>query len=162
MAQEESDREDLLREATALVERVELVPMGTATGGHIVAGFRAGGALSIYFGTDPVYHFNSHGELRRAFSGGLLIKAEAGRLVSLDRRRQAHQVQLVRRDLASEEQLEFLANMSGRLREMAEVMASREFTVVGQVPADVDVAGRVIEFLSRYPNAAVARSSRAK
>ena len=70
MARDESDREDLLREATALVERIELAPADAADDEHIVAGFRRDGALSIYFGADPVYHFNSAGELRRAYCDG--------------------------------------------------------------------------------------------
>jgi hypothetical protein len=162
MAQEESDREDLLREATALVQRVELAPVVAAPGEHVVAGFRAGGALSIYFGSDPAYHFNSRGQLRRAFCGGRLFKAEAGRLVSLDRYRQAHEVQLVRHKLGPGEQTEFLANMSRRLQAFTEAFATGGFNLVGQVPADVDVAGLVIPFLGRYPNAIVAQSSHAQ
>ncbi len=70
MARDESSREDLLREATALVERIELVPHATDPliaasdlfDKHIVAGFRRDGALSVFFGEDPVYHFNAEGE----------------------------------------------------------------------------------------------------
>ncbi len=82
MARDEQDREDLLREATALVERVELAPTDNEAGEHIVIGFRAGGAASVYFGGDTAYHFNSDGELRRAYADGLLYKADIGRLTS--------------------------------------------------------------------------------
>src|SRR5688572_26999220 len=69
MSRRESDREDLLREATALVERVELLVPGE--GEPVVAGFRRDGSLSVFFGPEAVYQFNSAGELRRAFAGGL-------------------------------------------------------------------------------------------
>ena len=72
------NREDLLREATALVERIELVPHRDRqfdASEPIVVGFRADGALSIFFGDDPVYQFNAAGELRRAYCDGLLFKA---------------------------------------------------------------------------------------
>ena len=94
MARDESSREDLLREATALVERIELritAPISAAhdRDDHVVVGFRANGAASFFFGDDPVYQFNSAGQLRRAYCGGLLFKATHGRLVSLQRVRQA-------------------------------------------------------------------------
>ncbi len=81
MAHEEQDREDLLAEAVALVERVEIeLPDG---GGHVIAGFRRNSCGSVYFDADPAYHFNSRHALRRAFVGGRLLKAERGCLVVL-------------------------------------------------------------------------------
>ena len=74
MARRESDREDLLREATALVERAELTIEGFDE--PIVVGFRRDGSASFFFGADPVYQFNTAFELRRAFVVGLLYKAE--------------------------------------------------------------------------------------
>lgn len=68
MARDESRREDLLREATAFVERIELVPSSStskAAETPIVVGFRADGALSVFFGEDPAYQFNAAGELLR-------------------------------------------------------------------------------------------------
>jgi hypothetical protein len=83
MARQPEDREDLLAEATALVERAELRLPGDAR--TIVAGFRATGCGSLFFGADPVYQFNSARQLRRAFVGGELYKAERGQLVALTR-----------------------------------------------------------------------------
>src|SRR5690606_4241518 len=97
MARQEQDREDLLKEATALVERVELAIDGMPE--HVVVGFRADGCASFYFGPEPVWHFNTSQELRRAYVGGLLYKAEQGRLVSLQRNRTSGQVQLLRHEL---------------------------------------------------------------
>ena len=48
MARHEEDREDLLAEATALVERAELVVEGAAE--SVVIGFRRDGCASIYCG----------------------------------------------------------------------------------------------------------------
>ncbi len=107
MAREEQARENLIAEATALVERVELLLAGVAE--PVVAGFRTDGSASLFFADDPVYQFNSQGKLRRAFVGGLLYKANAGRLVEMTRSRAAGQVQLVSRELSADALAEFLA-----------------------------------------------------
>src|SRR3954462_9073696 len=107
MAREESSREDLLREATALVERIELIPNGSTSDGHIVAGFRLNGALSLFFGEEPVFQFNACGELRRAYSDGKLLKADRGRLAALGRVRTQNEVQLVRHELNEAEIVQF-------------------------------------------------------
>ena len=91
----------------------------------IVAGFRADGALSIFFGADPVYQFNAAGELRRAYCDGLLFKAVQGRLVSLAASDSEHEVQLVRHDLDRCRADEFLAAMSSRLRELSTLHRTR-------------------------------------
>jgi hypothetical protein len=113
MPSRESDREDLLREATALVERAELKIVGHAE--PIVIGFRKDGSASFFFGADPVYQFNSAGELRRAYIGGLLYKAERGHLVALRRERTATEVSLVRSELTAYETTAFLMTLGGRL-----------------------------------------------
>src|SRR5687768_8047260 len=107
MSRTESDREDLLREATALVERAELQVAGL--GEPIVVGFRRDGAASFFFGADPVYQFNAAGELRRAYVGGLLYKAEQGELVALRRERTPAETALVRHDLSAAESTDLLA-----------------------------------------------------
>lgn len=164
MAREESDREDLLREATALVERVELLPSSTAvdstdtlpSGDPIVAGFRANGSLSLFFGADPVYHFNASGELRRAYVGGVLVKAAKGQLASLERVRTESEVQLVRHPLSAEDQARFLEAMSQQLRGLAALLERDDFELVGQVPAEADVVGRVRSWLAANQAIAVA------
>jgi hypothetical protein len=148
MARNESDREDLLREATTLVERIELKPIDSAAADPIVVGFRTDGAMSIFFGADPVYQFNAGGELRRAFCDGQLYKAVRGRLASLRRERQANEVQLVRRDLADAEQDSFLGEMTSQLQGFAEQLSANRFAVVGQVPTDADVLGRVRQWFT--------------
>ena len=160
MAREESDREDLLREATALVERVELAP---ARGGDpIVVGFRSTGALSVFFGGDTAYHFNSDRELRRAFVDGLLFKSEQGRLVSLKRIRQDHEVQLIRRELSPVSQAAFLATMQATLADLARKIDERQLSVVGQVPAEADVVVRALEWLRIESPIVIAQSPHAR
>jgi len=137
MAREESDREDLLREATALVRRIEFrIPDHAES---IVMGFRRDGAASIFFGADPVYQFNAAGELRRAFHDGNLFKAEQGRLVLLTRERTPTEVQLLRRDLDSAAAELFLAMMAAQLLAVRIAIAAGNVTVVGQVPPEVDL-----------------------
>ena len=158
MARHESDREDLLREATALLERVELAPLDDAHAERITAGFRVSGAMSIYFGADPVYQFNATGELRRAHCDGRLFKAVRGRLVSLRRTRQHGEVQLLRHGLGVDEQAAFLARMSDRLRSLAAQLDRGDYRVIGQVPPDADVLRRLCEWLSRHNDETIAKS----
>ena len=156
MAREESEREDLLREATALVERIELLPRTPAADvserllpdAPIFAGFRADGAFSVFFEQDPVYQFNDAGELRRAYVGGMLFKASKGRLASLERVRTASEVQLVRRELPDADQASFLQELSMRLESLASLLESGDFDVAGQVPPEIDVLGRVRAWLA--------------
>jgi hypothetical protein len=148
MARRERDREDLLAEATALVERVGLQVSGRPEAW--VIGFRRDGSASFYFGADPVYQFTSDGKLRRAFVDGLIYKAEAGRLVSLDRQRTSGAVDLVRHDLDDREQRDFLEAIERRLCDLVNALNDEATQVVGQVPTDVNVKGRVKRWLARF------------
>ncbi len=165
MAREESPREDLMREATALVERIELLPRrrfeflplpkgeGFQT---IVAGFRADGAMSVFFGEDPVYQFNAAGELRRAYCGKLLLKGVRGRLVSLQRVRSASEVQLVRHELTDVEQNDFLAALKNRLHRLAEMLAAGDCEARRRAPPDADVLGHVQAWLATHDSYTIA------
>src|SRR5262245_21670625 len=137
MARHESDREDLLREAIALVQRVELKVVGFVE--PIVVGFRRDGSASFYFGSDPVYHFNTARELRRAYIGGLLYKAEQGRLVSLSRERTDAAIFLNRIEISQNEAADILMALRDRLLALHGALAACHFEVVGQVPPDADV-----------------------
>jgi hypothetical protein len=165
MAREESDREDLLREATALVERIELAPLAgdpedPAGDENIFVGFRREGAASIYFGSDPAYHFNAAGELRRAYVDGRLIKAVGRRLTAMERVRTADEVQLVSRQLSESEQQTFLAEMMERIRRLESHCRGPSVGIVGQVPAEVDVLSRVVVWLATCTAPKVAASPR--
>jgi hypothetical protein len=148
MARSESDREDLLREATALALRAELSVPGFAE--PIVVGFRRDGSASVYFGADPVYQFNTGGELRRAYVGGLLYKAERGRLVALRRERTASAVALVRRELTEEETASLLATMHDHLERIRLALADSEASITGQVPADGHLDDRIRQWLAAF------------
>lgn len=149
MASQSTDREDLLREATALVERAELCVPGWEE--PLIIGFRRDGSASFFLGADPVYQFNSAGELRRAYVGGLLYKAEKGRLVSLRRERSAGESALVRHELSIEETNSLLAAMQEQLGRLRDALAGGEGTILRQVPADSDVLGRIRKWLAALP-----------
>ena len=158
MARQESDREDLLREAIALVERIELALPDVSEAEHIVIGFRRDGSPSVYFGADPAYHLNSAGELRRAFIDDLLYKADGGALISLDRVRTADEVQLISRTPDATATAALLAYMNDRLLELAAQISSGALVVIGQVPAGADILGRVSRWLSQSGPIGIAQS----
>src|SRR5262245_3342321 len=106
MSRHESDREDLMAEATALRERIALQLGGETE--HVVLGFRDNGGWSLYFGSDPVFHFDAAGGLRRAFVDGELYRSQGTTLARLTRTRTDREVQLVRHDLSQGELEEFL------------------------------------------------------
>jgi hypothetical protein len=147
MAQREQDREDLLGTASALVERIEL--QFDPREPTLVAGFRRDGALSLYFGSDPVYQFNAAGQLRRAFVGGQVIKADQGRLASLTRRRGSGAVDLVRHDLSGDESAAFLAELRGRLGTLRRSLSRASYEIVGQVPEGSSLAPRLAAAVER-------------
>ncbi len=147
MARYTEDREDLLREATALVPRVMLRVGLEGRVVEVFAGFRNGDALSIYFDSDPVLHFNSRGELRRAFADGCILKAEHGKLVSWKPRRTATSVTMARHELSATEEEQFGERMLGRMQKLRFTLANQKFTFVGQFPAESDGFERLREWL---------------
>jgi hypothetical protein len=156
MARHESDREDLLRDATAFAQRVLLkIPHGTQT---VFAGFRKGGGVSIYFGSDPVYHFNQAGELRRAYCESKLLKAERGALAMLDRQRPGGQVLLVRHDLTAAETEKFKRQALSDLQSLHHALLNGQAQVLGRVPQDTDLIQRLTDWLSGLPRMIIARS----
>ena len=149
MARHEEDKEDLMREATALVQRVELTL--PATGETCVIGFRRDGAASVFFGADPVLQFNKTLELRRAFCEGKLVKAEQGRLVWLERVRTETEVQLRRREFTADEQRSFVETAQLRLSDLRQQVAIAETQVLRQIPEGEDVLGDVRRWLADLP-----------
>ncbi len=147
MSRQAQDREDLLREATALLERAELRVDGCDD--PLIVGFRRNGAASFYFGADPVFQFNAECELRRCYFTGRLVKAEEGTLFWLDRVRTADESILQRTQLAASE-LELLSEqVASRLETLGSDLRSGRFELVGQVPKNADVIGRVIAWLEQ-------------
>ncbi|MDA1017654.1 MAG: hypothetical protein O3A00_24745 [Planctomycetota bacterium] len=114
MAKSESDREDLMREATALVERIEFRISDEAQ--PIVAGFRRDGRFSIYFDADLVYHFDEQHRLRRAFVDGDLYRTQGTTLARLRRERTQSQTVLRSHDLSADELADFRTALMNRLQ----------------------------------------------
>jgi hypothetical protein len=148
MARQEDAREDLMAEATALVERVELLLVGVPE--PIVAGFRRDGSASLFFADDPVYQFNSRGHLRRAFVDGRLYKADAGRLVEITRDRQANRIQLVSQELPAAASAAFIAELGARLNDLASKLESTQAQVVAEVPLQSGVVARLGRWLAAH------------
>jgi hypothetical protein len=159
-------REDLLRDAVALVARaaIQMESPGRAGGDEtIVVGFRREGAFSIFFGEEPVFHFTSGGELRRAFVDGRIIKVESGRLCEALKGDSGGRVQLVARPFSEDESAHLLRAIADRINELEGALASGRFTLVGQVPAGEDVPGRSLAFMRSLPAALpIAKSSHVK
>jgi hypothetical protein len=148
MARQEQPRENLIAEATALVERVELLLAGVPQ--PIVAGFRLEGSASLFFGDDPVYQFNARGDLRRAFVDGRLYKADGGRIVEMTRQRQADRIQLLGHELPAAAAKEFVAALHSRLSDLAGKLLSGQVQVVAQVPPDGEVVARLGRWLAAH------------
>lgn len=134
MARIESDKEDLIRDATALVERAEFgrVPESAANQGWQLAtvGFRADQSLSIYLDQDPFYQFDSSGRLRRALEHEFLYRSQATTLARLHRKRSDDRTTLVRYDLTESELYGFQQRMRHCLAELSAGIRSQSCTVL--------------------------------
>lgn len=157
MARQESDREDMLREAVGLVRRVEFRVAGESE--PVTAGFRRNGALSLYFGADPVWQFNTAGELRRGYVAGKLLKADGGGLVEMTRERMADVTQLLSRELAEEETRAVLSAAAQCIDPLREALAAGRYEIVGQVPAGEDIVGELLAALQMLPAMPVVAAS---
>ena len=147
MARNEQPKEDLLRDATALVERIEL----HVDESSIVIGFRPDGAASLFFDAEPVYHFNAADELRRAYDDGL-VKASDGQLIRMKRERSDESVQLISSPFSAQEHRDFLADLASRCNALLQAIDEGSCHVTGQVSSDVDFLRRVKNWLSSLPH----------
>ena len=148
MAQQESDREDILREATALVERAELQLEGVAE--PLVFGFRANGALSVFVTQDEVYQFDAEGCWRRGYLHGRLLKAERGQIVEMIRERTPQQTVLRSRPWSPDEQDEYARRWLLRSDWMRETLEASRYRCVGFVsPAGSDPVLRLRDWLQK-------------
>jgi hypothetical protein len=150
MARQEDDREDLLREATGLVDRVEIV--ADFCGEPIVIGFRRNSAVSLFFGQAEVYQFNADGHLRRGYLSGQLLKAERGRLVALTRERSVDKTVLARHPYDNHQSAALLRRLRHRLDELTDALRDSRFELQGVVSSTGrDVIGRITEWLEGMP-----------
>lgn len=154
MARQEQDREDLIAEATALVQRAELRLPDVAE--PVVIGFRPPGAASLYVGGDEAWHFNAAGQLRRAFLDGVLYKAQRGRLVALRRQRMAEAVALVAQPLDIAGTAQLLERLQQRRGQLEAALQLGTLHVLRQVPATWDVSATLRTWLAAQPGPPVA------
>lgn len=145
MARNRSDREDLLREATALPDRVEL-QCGTQT---VVAGYRRNGALSVFFDASPVYQFNTDDQLRRAHVDDCLIKAVDHRLIRMRRVETETATELHSAPLEPSEQQQLLDEATAALSRLLEQLRDNQTVIVGEVCTGGSVVQRLREHLDR-------------
>lgn len=140
MAQNESDREDLMGEAVSLVRRIECRAADDSS--VSVMGFNELGWLFVYRGHDPMYRFDDQQRLRRAFVDGLLYRTEGKTLAQLTRRRDPltsapegpKRTSLVRRDLSVEELDRFRHRMHEELKRV--IADLRDGVTTRQFPQD--------------------------
>ena len=144
MARKEHDREDILREATALIERIEFELPGYAE--PIVVGFRSDGSASVFVGPDPVFQFNTKHELRRAFVAGKMIKAERGQLISLEKHRTATQVKMLRTKLDPASSVALLTNAGPGCPLRSAAGSRSRFRVLGLPAAALATATDAVDF----------------
>jgi hypothetical protein len=149
MAREVRDREDLLREATGLVERVELrVSFAPHT---IVCGFRAQGELSVYWGQDEVAQFNRQAEFRRGFKDGKLVASYRRQLFWLVKQPAGGRASLHREPFSAAEQTRFMDALEENLELLQDSLEDdASTTVVGQVPAQANVVPRLATWLKEH------------
>ena len=160
MARLTQDREDLLRDAKAYRNRIELVMQDAAASITVFAGFREEGGLSLYFGQDPVYQFNSQKELRRAFVDDRIHKAEQGQLVRLDPGRTEEKVEMERHVLSPSELEAFSANCSKQLATLLKAIQNESVEVSGQVPDNAEVLQALQAWLLAHDSFALADTAR--
>ena len=149
---------ETLRELTALIPRAEF--RLHSTGETVWAGFRRDSACSFYYGTKYVLHFNSAGQLRRAYIDGVLYKAENRQLIAVTRVRQAertlHQSHLCSPAL----QATFLQAARERLRNLATALDAGLFDLVDCFPIEADIVTRLRDWLSRRSTISVQLADR--
>lgn len=156
MARNEQDREDLIAEASALVDRVELhgTLVDDSEDRSVICGYRRTGYFSIYFGQDVHYQFDSEGCLRRAFIEPFLYRAQYGTLVQLERNRTAEQTQLLRQNLSDAESEAVILECHARLNSVVAALQDKRLSVVravcsGQTRTEQDLLQRIQATLSR-------------
>jgi hypothetical protein len=146
LRRDESDREDLLREASALRRRIELRWPGRVE--PVVAGFFEDQRLAIYLTAETVYQFDPEGRLRRAFIEGRLYRTGQSTLAELTRERSINATQLRRRDLPADELEEFFRVMRNDLAEVRDAIHGNPSILARQIPEDEPILPRLIERLN--------------
>ncbi|WP_417388872.1 hypothetical protein [Gimesia sp.] len=116
MALHEQDREDLMREATALYPRAVFQLKHLEE--PLFWGEKKNGHFSFYFGSDPVYQFDQNAFLRRAFINGQLYRTQGNTLARLTKSHNSEESVLLRYDLTESELTACLQTMTQRFQEL--------------------------------------------
>lgn len=120
MARDESDREDLLAEATALVRRAEWhVP---ELAGPVLLGERDNGWFSMYLGQDQYYQFDAENRLRRAYVAPVLYRTQGVTLARMIRDRTNDATVLRRIDLSEVELAVFRSELRQTLLDVSQAL----------------------------------------
>ena len=147
MAKEAQDREDLLRDASGLPFRVELVLQTDKTSEQtVVCGFRESGELSVYWGQETVLQFNADQELRRAYWNNEMVASYQRLPHWLKRTSSGGRARLERLELSAIERDDLAAATERYLNTIHQSIADGRTKIVGQVPADDDVVAKVIHW----------------
>lgn len=147
MARNESDREDLIREAVAFIERAELQVPGISE--PVTIGFRADSAMSVYFGQDPVYQFDALGCLRRAYCDGFLYRSHHSVLARLERVRTESVTQLLRYDLTDAELSDFQQTMKRVLEQLLSSLNGQQVQILRQWPENTELFPKICRHVSQ-------------
>ncbi len=152
MARTETDKEDLMVEAAALVARAEFcreVSAANETTWRIATvGFRKDGAFSVYFEQDPFYQFDVDGLLRRSFDCGLLFRTQSTTLAQLRRVRTDDRTTLSRMDLSTDALENFRRRMRIHIEELLSGFEAGTLTLQRCVSEDSDMQKRTACFLA--------------
>lgn len=159
MARQSQHREDLLCDATALLPRILLRAKIQGQLCEVFGGFRQPESLAIYFDDDPVFQFNSLGELRRAFVGGQIIKADKGQLVAWQRSETLDQTAMLSRRLNADATNEIVNAMLARLADLTAAVAQNAFSVAGQVPPDGEALEKLQTWLHKFEAVVIAQAA---
>lgn len=153
MARHESDREDLIKDATAYTTRVEFA---ASSGVTVFVGIRRDDVTAIYFDQDPMYQFDKNGRIRRALVDGVLYRTQGDTLSRLSRNRSEQETVLERTDLTPDELTVFVETMDESIRAFVKDIAD-ESTVTLRSVAPETV--RKISLLVKERLLAVLRTS---
>lgn len=146
MAIEEHDREDLLNEGNNLPWRGQCKIDDTL----VLVGFRDQGQASLFCGSDPVFQFNTSGELRRVYYRKTRYRAEDGRLVALTQPQRGGKVTFLPSPVDSETEAEVLQSLHAWLSAISSMIPSASWQVVGE-PGN-DFRGRLHAWLHSLPD----------
>ncbi|WP_417847512.1 hypothetical protein [Thalassoglobus sp.] len=128
MARTEADREDLYEEFRSATKKWELEL--THEDSPIVLGIRKDNRLSLYFGPDPCFHYDSHNLLLRAYKDGALFRTQGHTLARLVRTRTSESTTLNRTNLAPADLTQFLSDMNSRITEFLNAITKRKYRIL--------------------------------